>query len=77
VKRVVCALLFVATACGSSAAPEALRQIATSSTTAEEARAIDGPLMRYPETSSTSGKVGNLLQGVLDLDGGEPRGHMR
>jgi hypothetical protein len=44
--------------------------VATSSSTAEEARAIDGPLMRYQETSAPSGKVANLLQGVLQLDGG-------
>ena len=63
------ASLFVLAACGSSAAPAAPQAIATSSTTAEEARAIDGPVMRYQETSSTSGNVGNLLQGVLQLDG--------
>jgi hypothetical protein len=57
-------------ACGNSAGPSSPREIATSSTTAEEARAIDGPVMRYQETSAPSGKVGNLLQGVLQLDGG-------
>jgi hypothetical protein len=56
-------------ACGSSGPSAAPQQIATSSTTAEEARAIDGPVMRYQETSSTSGKLATLLQGVLQLDG--------
>ena len=65
----VCALLFVATACGSSESTDSPQEIATSSTTAEEARAVDGPVMRYPDASSTSGKVPHLLQGVLQLDG--------
>jgi hypothetical protein len=65
----VCALLFVAAACRSSESTESPQVIATSSTTAEDARAIDGPVMRYPDASSTSGKVPNLLQGVLQLDG--------
>jgi hypothetical protein len=62
-------LLLVASACGSSESAGAPQLIATSSTTAEEARAIDGPVMRYPETSSTSGKLANVLQGVLQIDG--------
>ncbi len=65
----VCALLFVATACGSSESTDAPQAIPTSSTTAEDLRATDGPVMRYPDVSSTSGKVPNLLQGVLQLDG--------
>lgn len=48
-------MLMVTTACGSSDSTGTTRVIATSSTTAEEARAIDGPLMRYQETSSASG----------------------
>jgi hypothetical protein len=63
------ALLVVAAACGSSESVDSPQAIATSSTTAEQARAIDGPVMRYPDASSTSGKVPNLLQGVLQLDG--------
>ena len=62
-------LLFVATACGNSDSAAAPTVIATSSTTAEEARAIDGPVMRYQETSSTSGNLSTLLEGVLQLDG--------
>jgi hypothetical protein len=62
------AVLFVVAACGSSSATDAPKQIATSSTTAEEARAIDGPVMRYPDTSSTS-KLSTLLRGVLQLEG--------
>jgi hypothetical protein len=66
----VCALAVAATACRSSESTDAPQQaIATSSTTAEQARVIDGPVMRYPDASSTSGKVPNLLQGVLQLDG--------
>ncbi len=65
----LCALLFVAAACRSSESTDAPQAIATSSTTAEDARAIDGPVMRYPDASSTSGKVPHLLQGVLQLDG--------
>lgn len=65
----ICALLVVAAACGSSESADSPQVIATSSTTAEQARAIDGPVMRYPDASSTSGKVPNLLQGVLQLDG--------
>ncbi len=69
VKKAVYTLLFVAAACGSSGSTGSPKEIATSSTTAEEARAIDGPLMRYQEPSSTSGKLATLLQGVLQFDG--------
>jgi hypothetical protein len=63
-------LVLVLAACGSSPnSPDSPQAIATSSTTAEETRAIEGPVMRYQEASSTSGKVSNLLQGVLELDG--------
>ena len=63
-------MIFLVAACGSSPnSPSSPQAIATSSTTADEARAIDGPVMRYQETSSTSGKVTNLLQGALQLDG--------
>lgn len=62
-------LLFMAAAHGNSDSTVAPTAIATSSTTAEEARAIDGPVMRYQETSSTSGNLATLLQGVLQLDG--------
>lgn len=68
-RRVALALLFVATACGGSDSPAAPQVIATSSTTAEEALAIDGPVMRYQDRSSTSGKLSTLLQGELQLDG--------
>ena len=63
------ALLLVATACGSSGSNGAPKVIPTSSTTAEEARAIDGPVMRYQDSSSTSGALATLLDGVLQLDG--------
>ncbi len=69
VRRVAIALLLVAAACGDSGSPASPQVIATSSTTAEEARAIDGPVMRYQDRSSTSGKLATLLQGVLQLDG--------
>ncbi|MGZ4672016.1 MAG: hypothetical protein ACXV6M_14895 [Ilumatobacteraceae bacterium] len=59
----------MAAACGSSQSAGAPAQIATSSTTAAEARAIDGPLMRYPDTSSASGRLATLLQGVLEVNG--------
>ncbi len=68
VRSIAAAVLLVTASCGSSASTVAPKAIATSSTTAEEARAIDGPLMRYPETSSASGKLANLLQGVLQFD---------
>jgi hypothetical protein len=69
VRKVALALLFVAASCGNSDSTAPPTAIATSSTTAEEARAIDGPVMRYQETSSTSGKLATLLQGELQLDG--------
>lgn len=62
-------MLMVTTACGSSDSTGSTQVIATSSTTAAEARAIDGPVMRYQETSSASGKLATLLSGVLQLDG--------
>ena len=62
-------MLMVTTACGSSESTGSTQVVATSSTTAAEARAIDGPVMRYQETSSASGKLANLLQGVLQLEG--------
>ncbi len=67
--RIGLSLLFLATACGSAGSPAAPQVIATSSTTAEEARAIDGPVMRYQEGSSASANLSTLLQGVLQLDG--------
>ncbi|HEY0520314.1 MAG TPA: hypothetical protein VGC84_12545 [Ilumatobacteraceae bacterium] len=42
--------------------------VATSSTTAEEARAIDGPVMRYQDTSAASGDLLNSLEGALQFD---------
>ena len=63
-------MLLVATACGSSDSTGSTQVIATSSTTAQEALAIDGPVMRYQETSSASGQLATLLQGVLQLDEG-------
>ncbi len=59
----------VATACASSGSTATTHVVATSSTTAAEARAIDGPVMRYQETSSPSGNLAALLQGLLQLDG--------
>jgi hypothetical protein len=69
VRRVALALLFVTAACGSSGSIASPKEIATSSTTVEEARAIDGPVMRYQETSSTSVGLANLLVGVLQVEG--------
>ena len=69
ISRAALVLLFVAAACGNSDSTDSVREIATSSTTAEEARAIDGPVMRYPDASSTSGKLATLLQGGLQLEG--------
>jgi hypothetical protein len=68
-RRAAFTLLFVVAACGNSGSPDTPKAIATSSTTAEEARPIDGPVMRYQERSSTSAKLPNLLEGVLQLDG--------
>ena len=62
-------LLVAVAACGSSESTGAPKAVATSSTTAEEARAIDGPVMRYPDASSRSGNLSRLLDGVLQLDG--------
>jgi hypothetical protein len=42
--------------------------VATSSTTADEARAINGPVMRYQDTSAASGDLSRFLQGVLQFD---------
>src|SRR6187200_3260340 len=69
VRVVVIALLLVATACGDSGSNGAPKVIPTSSITAEEARAIDGPLMRYQDSSSTSGGLATLLNGELQLEG--------
>lgn len=63
------ALLFVAAACSSSGPTGAPQPIATSSTTAEEARAIDGLVMRYQDTSAASGGLTTLLQGELQVEG--------
>ncbi len=72
-QRAILAVLFVVVVagCGSSGsgAPKEV-VIATSSTTAEEALAIDGPVMRYPHASSPSGNLETLLAGVLQLEGG-------
>ena len=68
-RRTAVALLLVLAACGSSEPTGSPTVIATSSTTAEEARAIDGPVMRYPDASSPSGNLDTLLQGVLELEG--------
>ena len=56
------------TACSSSGSAVVPTAIATSSTTAEEAKAIDGLVMRYPDTSSKSVGLATLLHGVLQLD---------
>lgn len=63
------ALVLVAAACGSSGPTGVPQQIATSSTTADDARAIDSPVMRYQDTSAASGGLTTLLQGELQLDG--------
>ena len=65
----VATLLCLMPACGSSDSAGAPKAVATSSTTAEEAQAIDGPVMRYHDNSSPSGNLKNLLQGVLQLEG--------
>jgi len=67
VKFVVIAVLLVAAACGNSG-PAAPKVIPTSSTTAEQARAIDGPVMRYQETSSPSSFLATLVNGELQLE---------
>lgn len=61
--------LSVTAACGSSDSIGGPKAVVTSSTTAEEAQAIDGPVMRYRDNSSPSGNLKNLLQGVLQLEG--------
>jgi len=63
------ALLLALAACGESGSNGAPAVIATSSTTAEQARAIDGPVMRYQDASSTSGALATLLDGVLQIEG--------
>jgi hypothetical protein len=70
-RAILAVLLVVAAGCGSSGSgtPKEV-VIATSSTTAEEALAIDGPVMRYPQASSPSGNLETLLDGVLQLEGG-------
>lgn len=62
-------MLFVLGACGSSAPTGVPQVVATSSTTVEQLRALDGPVMRYPEPSSASGGLTTLLQGVLQVEG--------
>ena len=69
VRVVAIALLLAATACGNSGSSGAPKVIPTSSTTAEEARAIDGPVMRYQDASAASGGLSTLLSGELQLDG--------
>ncbi len=69
-RNVALALLLLTAACGSSDSNSTPAVVVTSSTTAEEAKAIDGPLMRYPQTSSPSANLGTLLTGVLQLDAG-------
>ena len=66
---VAAAVLLLATACNASDSGGAPKEVATSSTTAEEARALDGPVMRYRDDTSSSGTLDNLLLGVLQLDG--------
>jgi hypothetical protein len=69
VRTVAVALLLVMAACSDSSSTSTRPVIATSSTTAEEARAIDGPVMRYQDSSSTSAALATLLDGVLQLEG--------
>jgi hypothetical protein len=69
VRVVAITLLLAATACGNSGSSGAAKVIPTSSTTAEDARAIDGPVMRYHDASSASGGLSTLLSGVLQLEG--------
>src|SRR3954447_5336396 len=69
VRVVAIALLLLATACGDSGSTGGPKVILTSSTTAEEARAIDGPVRRYQDTSSASGGLSNFMNGVLQLEG--------
>jgi hypothetical protein len=69
VRRAILALSFVIAACGDSGSTASTQVAATSTTTAEDARAMDGPLMHYPDASSPSGNLSTLLTGVLRLDG--------
>src|SRR4051794_2876313 len=69
VRALAVVLLLVAAACGNSGPSSAPKVIPTSSTTAEEARAIDGPVIRYQDASSASGGLSTLLSGVLQLEG--------
>jgi hypothetical protein len=63
-------LLLAVAACGGSASNAGpTTTVAPSTTTAEDARAIDGPVMRYQTTSSPSGTLATLLEGELQLDG--------
>jgi len=62
-------MLLVLAACGDSGSGGAPAVIATSSTTAAEARAIDGPVMRYQDASATTGGLSTLLDGVLQIEG--------
>jgi hypothetical protein len=68
-KAALVVLLLVTAACGDSGSPTSSTVAATSSTTAEEALAVDGPVMRYPSAESPSGDLDTLLQGVLELKG--------
>ena len=63
------AALVLVAACGKSEPTGIPQAIATSSTTADDLKAIDGPVMRYPTTASTSGGLTTLLQGVLEVEG--------
>lgn len=68
-RKAACALLLAITACGGSGSNGPTAALAPPTTTAEEARAIHGPVMRYQTTSSPSADLGTLLEGVLQLDG--------
>ncbi len=68
-KAALVVLLLVTAACGESGSATSTTVAATSSTTAEEALAVDGPVMRYPSTESPSGDLDTLLQGALQLEG--------
>lgn len=66
-RRAAAALLVLLAACGSSASPSS-KGTPTSTTTAEDALAIDGPVIRYPHQSSDSAQLSSLLQGQLEFD---------
>lgn len=66
-KRLAAALLVVLSACGSSSNASS-NTATTSTTTAEEALAIDGPVIRYPHQSSASAQLSSLVQGQLEFD---------